>query len=93
MDLDLDVHSTSTYYIHMKAVQITMDEDLLAQLDADDEVKKKGRSAVIRLAVTRWLRSRKEQLIVEEYRRAYGEEGGLGEEWDGWEEQGAWLDE
>jgi metal-responsive CopG/Arc/MetJ family transcriptional regulator len=35
----------------MKPIQITIEERLLQQLDADDEVKRKGRSAVIRQAV------------------------------------------
>jgi predicted transcriptional regulator len=72
----------------MKAVQITMDEALLAQLDENEEVKRRGRSAVIRAAVEAWLKQRREEKIVEEYRRAYADSGGLGAEWDGWEEQG-----
>lgn len=75
----------------MKAIQITMHPDLLARLDAQEEVRKQGRSAVIRAAVAAWLRQKREQEIAEEYRRAYGESGGLGPEWDGWEEQGTWL--
>jgi len=35
----------------MRAIQITLDERLLADLDADDEVKRDGRSAVLRRAV------------------------------------------
>lgn len=77
----------------MKAIQITMDPELLARLDAQEAVKRKGRSAVIRSAVEAWLRSTREQQIVQEYQRAYGEGGGLGREWDGWEEEGTWLDE
>ena len=74
----------------MKAIQITMDPELLARLDAEDVVKKKGRSAAIRSAVDEWLRRLREQQIVNEYRRVYGEEDGLGPEWAGWEEEAAW---
>ncbi|MFH2005985.1 MAG: hypothetical protein ABI333_05295 [bacterium] len=77
----------------MKAIQITMDPELLTLLDAQEEVKRKGRSSVIRSAVEAWLRSTREQQIVQEYQRAYGEGGGLGGEWDGWEEEGTWLEE
>ena len=47
----------STYIIDMKAIQVMFDEDLLAQLDADEDVKKKGRSAVLREAATAYLGS------------------------------------
>lgn len=77
----------------MKPVQITMDPKLLDRLDSEDEVKARGRSAVIREAVDAWLRQKKEQQIVAQYRAAYGDGGGLDDEWDGWEEQGSWLDE
>ena len=38
----------------MKAIQITVDERLLAKLDGDAEVKREGRSAVIRRALTEY---------------------------------------
>ncbi len=77
----------------MKAIQITMDPELLARLDAQEVVKQKGRSAVIRSAVEAWLRRMREQQIVQEYQRAYGEGDGLGQEWAGWEDEAAWLEE
>ena len=40
----------------MKAMQMTIDEQLLARLDADDEVRRDGRSAVIRRAIDAYLR-------------------------------------
>lgn len=78
------------YTLYMKAVQITMDERLLARLDADEDVRRLGRSAVLRRAVDEYLRRRREARIAEAYRRAYGEEGGLGPEWAGWEDERAW---
>ena len=75
----------------MKAIQITMDERLLSDLDADDEVKREGRSAVLRRAVTEYLRRKRETGIAEAYRRGYG--GDTGRDLEGWAEEGAWPDE
>jgi len=74
----------------MKAIQITMDEALLAKLDASDEVRREGRSAVLRKAVAEYLARRRRSEIAEGYARAYGESSGLGEEFAGWEEEGQW---
>jgi metal-responsive CopG/Arc/MetJ family transcriptional regulator len=76
----------------MKPIQITMDPQLVERLDAQDEVKARGRSAVIRDAVEAWLQRKNEERIVAAYRAAYGDAEGLGSEWEGWEEQGSWLD-
>ena len=80
----------STYIIHMKAVQVVFDEQTLEQLDSTDEVKQKGRSAVIRMATSEYLRRKRREEIDEQYRKAYADGAGLGEEWKGWEEQGDW---
>jgi metal-responsive CopG/Arc/MetJ family transcriptional regulator len=77
----------------MKAIQITLDEPLLKALDADAEVKRIGRSAVLRKAAKEYLRRSAAARIREQYKRAYGDGKGLGEEWAGWEEQGVWPDE
>jgi metal-responsive CopG/Arc/MetJ family transcriptional regulator len=74
----------------MKPIQIMMDEQLLARLDADDEVKHDGRSAVMRRAVEDYLRRRRSTRIADSYRRAYGDGGGLGADWSGWEDEGQW---
>ena len=74
----------------MKPVQISFDEELLKELDESEEVKRVGRSAVLRRAVKEYLQRRRRRSIADQYRRAYGEEGDLGEEYDGWEDQGAW---
>lgn len=55
----------------MKVMQVTIDERLLAALDADPEVKNDGRSAVVRRAVALYLRRRRDRTIAEAYRRAY----------------------
>jgi metal-responsive CopG/Arc/MetJ family transcriptional regulator len=55
----------------MKAIQITIDESLLARLDEDPEVKRDGRSAVFRRAAAEYLRRRRDRSIAEAYRRGY----------------------
>ena len=67
-----------------------MDEHLLLLLDQEEDVRKQGRSAVLRRIVEAWLSDRREQRLTDAYRKAYARDPGLGEEWEGWEEQGAW---
>jgi metal-responsive CopG/Arc/MetJ family transcriptional regulator len=74
----------------MKPVQVLFDEPLLRRLDSDGEVRKFGRSAVLRRAAAEYLRRSRARRIAEAYRKAYGERGGLGNEFAGWEEEGAW---
>ena len=74
----------------MKAVQIMMDERLLEQLDADDEVRRAGRSAVLRRAVAEYLHRRRRRQVSEAYARAYGRGEGLDEALAGWEHEGVW---
>ena len=54
----------------MKAVQVMFDEELLRRLDADNEVRRRGRSAVLREAVAEFLERRRQAKIAEQYRRA-----------------------
>ena len=51
----------------MKAVQVTLDERLLAALDADDEVKRDGRSAVLRRAATEYLRRKHRASVAQAF--------------------------
>ena len=74
----------------MKAIQITMDQKLLARLDADDEVRRDGRSAVLRRAAEEYLRKRHRRAVAEQYARAYRANPNLGPEFSGWENEGAW---
>lgn len=74
----------------MKAIQIMFDERLLARLDATDEVKREGRSAVLRRAATEYLQRRRRFTIAESYRQAYGADRGLGDDFGGWDGQGEW---
>jgi metal-responsive CopG/Arc/MetJ family transcriptional regulator len=47
----------------MKAIQVTLDEEFLAKLDADEEVRCDGRSAVLRRAAEQYLRRRRHRAI------------------------------
>ena len=66
------------------------DEALLAKLDADERVKAKGRSAVLREAAAAYLERRRRSSIARQYRAAYADGADLNEELAGWEEAGAW---
>ena len=75
----------------MKAIQITMDDRLIAQLDADDEVQRDGRSAVLRRAAVAYLQRKRNRSIEAAYRRGYGKDAAA--ELNGWSDEGAWPDE
>jgi metal-responsive CopG/Arc/MetJ family transcriptional regulator len=80
--------------MYMKSIQIMMDEELLIELDADEEVRKSGRSAVLRRIVAEYIERRRRQSIADRYREAYGEAGKIsGTELDGWEDEGVWPSE
>jgi hypothetical protein len=74
----------------MKVVQVMLDEKLIARLDADPEVRQFGRSAVLRRAVSAYLRRSQFRRIAEAYRAAYGRSPGLDDGFAGWENEGAW---
>jgi metal-responsive CopG/Arc/MetJ family transcriptional regulator len=67
------------------------DEELLERLDASEEVRQEGRSAVLRRAAEEFLRRRERALIRERYADAYGDGTDL-DGFEGWEEQGSWPD-
>ena len=74
----------------MKPIQLLIDEPLLRRLDADQEVQQLGRSEVLRRAAAAYLRRSRARRIAEAYQKAYGDAGGLGDEWAGWESEGTW---
>ena len=78
------------YSYSMKAIQVTLDDALLARLDADEEVKRDGRSAVLRRAADEYLRRRRRRTIAEQYAKAYRGNAGLGDEFSGWDTEGTW---
>ena len=74
----------------MKPIQLLIDERLLERLDADEEVRRLGRSEVLRRAAAAYLRSARSRRIEQQYQRAYGKGAGLGAEFAGWEDEGEW---
>jgi metal-responsive CopG/Arc/MetJ family transcriptional regulator len=54
-----------------KPVQISLDTEILAAIDADEEVKQHGRSAFMRHAVQAYLKEKERRAIDEAIRRAY----------------------
>ncbi len=74
----------------MKAIQISFDEDLLERLDSTEEARRDGRSAVLRRATAEYLQRRAREGIAARYRQAYGDGQSLGDEFEGWEDQGRW---
>jgi metal-responsive CopG/Arc/MetJ family transcriptional regulator len=77
----------------MKVVQVSLDERLLERLDANVEVRKRGRSAIVREALAYWLAVQRETQIADAYARAYGGRGGIADEFPGWAGAGTWPDE
>lgn len=81
------------YHPYMKAIQVTFDEELLARLDATEETRRDGRSAVLRRAAAEYLRRQERLRVAEAYRCAYANTAELEQELEGWEEEGSWLGE
>jgi hypothetical protein len=80
--------------LYVKSIQITLDEQLLARLDADSEVRRYGRSAVLRRAAEEYLCRGRKRAIASQYAKAYGaqpsDQPGFGAEFAGWEGEGSW---
>ena len=74
----------------MKSIQVMFNEQLLERLDGDEEVKRDGRSAVLRRAAAAYLKANRTRATAEAYSRAYG--GGIGpnDELGGWADEGVW---
>ena len=72
----------------MKAIQVTLDDALLEQLDRDEEVKRDGRSAFLRRAAGFYLQHRRARAIAAAYERAYRD--GAGAELEAWADEGVW---
>ena len=54
----------------MKPIQVSLDEELLAELDARPEVRERGRSAVLREAAAAYLVKRRTEDIARQYEEA-----------------------
>lgn len=77
----------------MKPVQVLFDEELLAELDADEQVQKVGRSRVLRQLAASYLKRCREAGVDARYVAGYGEGPRVAEELEGWEEEGVWPDD
>ena len=73
----------------MKSIRVMFDEALLARLDASEEVRREGRSAVLRRAAAEFLQRRQREMIDEQYRKAYAAAPDGGEELAGWGAEGS----
>jgi metal-responsive CopG/Arc/MetJ family transcriptional regulator len=77
----------------MKPVQVLFDDELLAELDADEEVRARGRSKVLRQLAAAYLERRRESRLDAAYAAGYGGAARVGDELAGWDEEGEWPDE
>ena len=71
----------------MKPIRIMFDEALLARLDASEEVRREGRSAVLRRAAEEFLHRRQQEMIAKQYREAYATAPAV-DELAGWSDEG-----
>ena len=75
----------------MKAIQITIDEQLLERLDSYSDAGHRGRSAIIREAVADYLARKEAEEIARAYERGYRESPP--DEFDSdWEEEAVWSE-
>lgn len=75
--------------LYMKAIQVTVDEQLLKALDSNAEARRDGRSAVIRRALTEYLARRRSADIDQRIRRGYRKHP-VDAELKGWTEEAVW---
>lgn len=73
----------------MKVIKVSMDERLLAAADADPEVQRLGRSAVLRMALVDYLRRKRREEISAAYARAYAKPDCSLKSWT---DEGVWPD-
>jgi metal-responsive CopG/Arc/MetJ family transcriptional regulator len=59
-----------------RAVQISLDEELLRRIDADPETKHRGRSAVVTSALLLYLRDKRRRAVDQSILKAYGDAAG-----------------
>jgi len=74
----------------MKSVNVLFDEDLLAELDADDRVKALGRSRFLRELAASYLRQRRDAALDAHYVAGYSGKSTWGPELQDWVKAGAW---
>lgn len=72
----------------MKTIRINISDAALEELDATDEVRRNGRSAVVRRALEEYLQQNRPREMAARYELAYGSDPGLGDEFEEWGNQG-----
>jgi metal-responsive CopG/Arc/MetJ family transcriptional regulator len=77
----------------MKPVQVLFDEELLSELDADEQVQQVGRSRVLRQLAKSYLKRQHEAALDARYVAGYAADSSVGEELEGWGEEGVWPDD
>ncbi len=71
-----------------------MDDETLADLDRDEDVRRMGRSAVFRKLAAEYIKRKKEKEISSLYRKAYGSRTeAMDNEFKGWEDEGVWPEQ
>jgi metal-responsive CopG/Arc/MetJ family transcriptional regulator len=60
-----------TFYMAARAVQVSIDEELLGRIDKDPEAKRKGRSFFLRSAVLAYLELKRRRNVDDAFREAY----------------------
>jgi metal-responsive CopG/Arc/MetJ family transcriptional regulator len=81
-------------FIHMmRAVQFTIDDDLLRRIDNHPATKEKGRSAFLRAAAIDYLRRQRAKDFREAYRQGYSKHPPREDEFFIAPEAQAWPDE
>ena len=76
----------------MKSIQVLFDEPLLERLDAHEDVKQHGPSAILRRAAAEYLQRHRARATAAQYARAYARFKGLGDHYRGWPDEGALPD-
>lgn len=79
-----------------RSVQISLDEELLREIDRRPETRRDGRSAVIKRALQLYLDHKRRDAVDESYARAYGGRGSTAtqpKEFDELLDSQAWPDE
>ncbi|MDJ0816162.1 MAG: ribbon-helix-helix domain-containing protein [Desulfobacterales bacterium] len=74
----------------MKNIQVTIDPDLLSQIDNDEESKQNGRSAFLRKAVRFYLEQKRLKSIAEKYRHGYSQGLVSDNDLSHWEDEQVW---
>jgi metal-responsive CopG/Arc/MetJ family transcriptional regulator len=74
----------------MKTIQITIDPELLHEIDNDEESIKKGRSAFLRQAVRYYLEQKRLKSISEKYRSGYTRGLAKDDDLTIWEDEQVW---